>query len=144
MCLKTSFENPLLPATRFEGELVFYPSAFPQRALVKSHATLAPALALPATASLSIAINAHAQAIAANPWLTHSALQLRASTPQQTPDGWVLRNADGQQLAIASAFANSWSLRALSGGRALDICVEWDGEAAWPLSACTSDRMVLL
>lgn len=138
------FENPLLPATRFAGELVFYPSATPQRALVKTRAAFAPTLALPAAESMVAAIHRHATAIAENPWLTHTALQLRAITPQQVPGGWMLRNADGQQLAIASAFANSWSLRALSGGRPLDVCVEWDGGAAWPLSACTSDRMVLL
>jgi hypothetical protein len=130
------------PGTVGAGELCFYPGRIPLRALPR-------ALPTPAGAVLTIAANpiAHeletfARDLGRNPWLDRRPLALGSVVPARRPDGtWWVSDAAGEVLRLAGP--HGWRVQALSGGRPIDLCGEWDGFALWPLSATAADAQGL-
>jgi hypothetical protein len=139
-----SLDAALVPGTEVEAEVVFYPSAYPQRALVKAAAAARPLPSLPGYSSLAQAAAAFAQAVACLPWLARIAAPLQAVTPLRLDGGWWVRDSAGQGWPMARQFTAAWELLALSGGAALPVFGEWDGEAYLPLSAWAGGRLVRL
>jgi hypothetical protein len=139
-----SLDASLVPGTQFDAELVFYPSAYPLRALVKPLRAPRPLAALPGYACLADAAAVYAQALARVPWLARIAAPLQAVTPLRLDGAWWLRDAAGQGWPLAQHFAAAWELLALSGGGPLPVFGEWDGEAFLPLSAWAGGRLVRL
>jgi hypothetical protein len=58
---------------------------------------------------------------------------LRDATPLIDGDAFAVRDAAGTCLPLGGR--EHWKLLALSGGRPLDVCGEWDGRALYPLAA---------
>ncbi len=133
------FAETFVRGSRFQAELHFWPSAYPLRARVASRPDdLAfMATALPATlghASIAAFLGEFARALGRQPWLDRLAGALRDVTPIPSPDGpWLLADQAGDALPLAGG--DHWRLLALSGGRALDLLAEWDGERLSPLGA---------
>jgi len=138
----------LVPGSEFEGELVFFPGAWPLRALVKTRTagTGAGPAADPGLPHASLAeANAFAAAAwSANPWLERLPLALAAVVPVRRVSGWRVRDAAGHALPLAVAEAAGWNLTALAGGRPLSLAGEWDGERLAPLGAWTDGRFLPL
>ena len=110
-----SLDASPVPGTEIEAEVVFYPSAYPLRALVKPLRAARALPALPGYASLAEAGAAYAQALARVPWLARLAAPLRAVTPLRLDGAWWVRDAAGQGWPLAQHFAAPWELLALSG-----------------------------
>lgn len=129
------------PGTRFDGDLAFWPSAWPQRALVKERRgateTLGALPPLPGTESISAFLEETTAALSRLPWLDRFPLALRGVVPLPVPNGqgdtFRVRDRDGCALPLVRG--DHWKLLALSGGRPLDLTGEWDGEALRPLCA---------
>jgi hypothetical protein len=127
------------PGTRFEADLAFWPSAWPQRALVKercgSTETVGALPPVPGTDSIGSFLDETAEALARQPWLDRFPCALRGVVPvpdpQQGSGGFLVRDREG--LALPLAKGDHWKLVALSGGRPLDLVGEWDGGALLPL-----------
>src|SRR5437660_1496499 len=118
----------LLPGTEVDADLVFYPGAYPLRALVKTrHASPAPLASMPGYDTAAAASAAYAAALARDPWLEALPLPLQAVVPLRHNGGWAARDAEGQWLPLSSRFARGWHLAALSGGHPLALFGEWDG-----------------
>jgi hypothetical protein len=138
------FAETFVRGSRFQAELSFWPSAYPLRARVASRPDdLAfMATALPAAlgyASIAAFLGEFARALGRQPWLDRLAGALREVTPIPTPDDpWLLRDQAGAALPLADG--EHWRLLALSGGRPLDVLVEWDGERLAPLGAFAEGR----
>lgn len=138
----------LVPGTTLDAELVFFPSAWPLRALVKqrfgppdSHA--------PEPASLRHQTVADANAFAAsaftaNPWLERVPFALAAVVPFRRVDAWLVRDAAGHCLPLAVGEREAWRLLALSGGHPLALSGEWDGAALRPLGLWSEGRFLPL
>ncbi len=125
----------LVPGTCFEADLVFFPSAFPLRALIKQRQGSASAWdRMPGYPTITAAIQAYASALAANPWLERFPLALPAAVPVRRGEQWWLRDAEGRRLPITPHFERGWELLALSGGNPLGVFGEWNGESLRPLS----------
>lgn len=138
----------LVPGAEFEGELVFFPGAWPLRALVKARTTgtdTTPAAdpGLP-HASLDESNAFAAAAWSANPWLERLPLALAAVVPVQRASGWLVRDTAGHALPLAVAESAGWSLAALAGGRPLSLAGEWDGERLTPLGVWAEGRFLPL
>jgi hypothetical protein len=135
------YDKVLAPGTQFDGELCFYHSAYPLRALIKQQdafATLdAPLAAAP---TLDAALAAYAGALARNPFLDRYPLLLDAMVPHagKTPH---LACADGRILPLHAGFRQLWPLLALSGGHPVTVIGEWDGYAIVPLSVFADGRL---
>lgn len=134
------FEVSLPVGTEFDGELCFFPGAWPLRAVVKSSGGSRPldAALLPAP-PLAAALEAHADALAAQPFLERTPLLL-AGVPdpgQRT----LFTTVDGRRIALHPSFRHPLHLLALSGGYPLTLVGEWDGSCLLPLSVAQGGRL---
>jgi hypothetical protein len=140
-----AFDIGLVPGTIVDAELVFFPGAFPLRALVKQQfgsPQLGPA-DFPHT-TIEAANAAAAEAFGANPWLERFPLALAAVTPLRRAHGWIVRDDAGHFLPLDISEVQAWKLAALSGGYPVALSGEWDGELLCPLSVWAEGRFVPL
>ncbi|WP_394830725.1 SWIM zinc finger domain-containing protein [Pendulispora rubella] len=136
-----AFPENMMPGTVFDAELVYRPSAFPQRALLrtdpaKARTPRAWSERLPGfdrTESFRIW---YAEALALQPWLERTFACLRGVTPIRTGTACIVRDAEGGSLPLARA--DAWTLFALSGGEPIDLAAEWNGEALTPVAVVSA------
>jgi hypothetical protein len=126
-----------------EAELVFYPASYTLRAIVKQRRG-APASPerISGYPKIVDAHNAYAGALAANPWLEMFPAPLLNVTPLRRDNAWYVRDAEDRVWKLAKGFEFGWTMLAVSGGRAIDVFGEWDGDYFWPLSAFAEGRFV--
>jgi hypothetical protein len=126
-----------------EAELVFFPGAYPLRAIVKQRqgGPTKPER-VSGFAKIADAHDAFAGAMAANPWLEKFPAPLLGVTPLRRGDAWFVRDAEGRALKLAPSFEFGWTMLALSGGREIDVFGEWDGDHLLPLSAFCENRFM--
>lgn len=128
----------LIPGMGFDGELAFYPSRLPLRAVVKSRggATTSAAFTSHTDATIAEALNRYARALAVNPWLLRWPVVLTDAHPARIGDRWAVADRDGASLPIRAATAASlawWRTIAACGGAPCTIAGEWDGAAFLPI-----------
>jgi hypothetical protein len=134
-------EAGLIPGTRLDAELVYFPGSVPLRALVKArHGPPAPLDGLAGHASAAAALDAYAAALAANPWLEEFPLALADVVPVRDGNLWLARDAAGDALPLHPRFDGGWSLLALAGGGPVGLFGEWDGQQLLPLGAVVEGR----
>jgi hypothetical protein len=124
----------LVPGTAFDGTLVFFPSAVPLRAIVKERASVVPWTSDLGYASVSEAVAAAAAADVRMPWIETHPLLLREAVAVTTPSRPHVRDATGRWLPLSHRFRDRWRLLAVSGGAAVPLFGEWDGESLMPLT----------
>jgi hypothetical protein len=78
-------------------------------------------------------------ACAVNPWLQRLPLGLAEVIPVHHEGQWTARDAAGREARLRVSTDDAWELAALSGGRALTIFGEWNGDRWRPLAAWTND-----
>lgn len=135
------YDKVLAPGTRFDGELCFYHSAYPLRALVRQQdAFSALDTALAPAPPLDASLAAYADALARNPFLDRFPLLLDAVVPRAGNAPHLACN-DGRVLPLHAGFRHLWPLLALSGGHPVTVMGEWDGYAIVPLGVFTEGRL---
>jgi hypothetical protein len=111
----------------FEGDLVFYPSQFPLRALVKNRSE-SPALLsrLSCFSNVEEAMGYCSEAWALNPW--QEQIPLAVADCQFVADGeqWILVDSNHAVLPLART-PNVWQIQAGLGGHPGCFFGEWDG-----------------
>jgi SWIM zinc finger len=138
-------EASFVPGSVIEAELVFFPGAYPLRAIVKERLG-APSLngRIIGYAKIADAHKVFAGAAAANPWLEKFPMTLLKVMPLRRGNDrgemWLVRDADGRAVQLAPHFEFGWTMLALSGGREIDVFGEWDGVHLLPLSAIAENR----
>ena len=138
-------ETGPLSGTSLEAELVFFPAAFPLRALIKQQTKPAQAdISFYGNNSLVQARKAYAAALGINPWLDIFPMCLQDMLPTRTGENWGVKDTEGYFFPFVREFSGAWRLLSLSGGNPLDLFCEWDGSALLPLSVWTDGRMVPL
>jgi hypothetical protein len=123
------------------GELVFWPSAFPQRARFLSRAGKTGPIgqAPPAFADLEQFLAAVAQATARQPWLERWFCLLAEATPLAgSPGAWLV--SDHQKRTLSLFGKEHWKLLAISGGRSVTLSAEWNGTALTPLGVLVGNH----
>ena len=129
-------DTSLVPGTCFNGEIVFFPSAYPLRALIKTReSTAEPLQAMGPGQTITSATEARATALARNPWISRFPVLLEAVVPTYREGTWVLRDTEGSLLPLHPRFDRGWQLLALSGGYPLALFGEWEEDHFLPLSA---------
>jgi len=133
----------LLPGTRVEAELIFYPSNYPLRAVVKTRFNTTRSLQeIPGYPSSDQLLTAYAGVLALNPWVEAIPAPLQTVVPVRRADKWFARDNNGRLLAIKFEWLSCWKLIALSGGSPIAIFGEWNGCSLLPISACADERYV--
>lgn len=141
-----TLDTSLIPGTAFEGEVVFYPSAAPLRAAVKSRQAIQTYSGTPpGSISIGDGVAAYANTIASNPWLELYPLAFQQVLPLPTDAGWVVADADRQSvLPLANTFSATWEMFAISGGYPIGLTSEWNGSTLLPLGLWADGRYVAL
>jgi hypothetical protein len=135
----------LVPGTRVDAELVFFPGSVPQRALVKTRSDAAgPIDGVPAEPSLEVALGVHAAALAANPWTERTPLAIEGVIPIHRQGRWLIRDRTGHTVALGPRGDDGWRLLACSGGEPIGLFGEYDGDALLPLSTWSDEGFCVL
>jgi hypothetical protein len=133
----------LIPGMVMDADLVFYPSNFPLRAVVKSQrGEPLPLGEAWSWGNLAEALSFSATALAAQCWLERLPWCVQGCIPVPREGGWAVLDREGNAVPLARRFSQAWVLAALSGGHPLTIFGEWDGQAWLPLSVFESGRCV--
>jgi len=136
------FEQQLAPGTEFDGELCFYPSAYPLRAQLKRQENTRPLAGLASMPSdLDTLLDSYAGALAVQPFLERHPVLLAGLVPDAA-DLRIVRDAGGRAIALHPDFRHPLHLLALSGGHPLTLCGEWDGRTLLPLSVWHDGRLL--
>lgn len=139
------FDSTLAVGTRFTGELAFYPSGFPLRALIRSRDSKTEMLESPPThPNLEAALSSYGKALSCQPWLERLPLSLGNTIPQQTETGWILRDSENRVIPVSRQSNQMWKILALSGGNLITLFGEWDGQSFLPLTAWAEGQMYVL
>jgi len=141
-------DTSLIPGTSIDAELVFFESAYPLRSLVKIlHDAAGRVDIMPGYSSIRDMMQAYAKALARNPWIEQFPVALQAVIPVFNDDGSCrgVRDADGYMLSTSGLSSQQiWQLLALSGGHAVGIFGEWNGDRFLPLSVYANGIFVSL
>lgn len=133
----------LLPATRVEAELIFYPSNYPLRAAVKKRGnTIRSPQGFGGYETSDDLLTTYAEALAFNPWLEAIPAPLQTVVPVHRAEQWLLRDSNSRLLSLKSDSTSGWKLLALSGGYPITIFGEWNGRSLLPISAWADGRHV--
>ncbi|HET7015607.1 MAG TPA: SWIM zinc finger family protein [Streptosporangiaceae bacterium] len=145
-------EPGLPPGARSKASLARYPGTAPHRVLIlKRHDEGRPLGPLPGSRTWDEALSGVATLMAVDPWADLLPVAVRTVTvlPSTAPAGpgsrgqtgpWLLRDAAGRAVPIASTAEVRWRLLALSGGAPVDVAGEWDGFAFRPQAAALAGQ----
>lgn len=142
---RESFKEQLIAGSLVDAELVFFESAYPLRALLKSRGETIN-LAIPQTAYTNMiqVTEAYAKALSQNPWLELFPALLSAVTLIQAESRWFLRDTEGKGLPLSARFQQIGHLLAITGGHPLAIFGEWNGDALLPLGVWAEGKFISL
>ena len=122
-----NFAVPLMPRAIYRASLVFYPSAYPLRAVLlpESLATRHGDFLAVGETQFSMVEKTIGEAVAANPWLSVFPLVLDGVTPMRRETGWLLRDGEGREWPFRPSELEGWELLSLSCGRPISLFGEW-------------------
>ena len=122
-----------------QGEVVFYPSIYPQRVLFKNFTPVDRPFDLHnGYAEFSAFANDYAEAIGRFPWLQQFPAFLKEVVPvpdSLRDDNFVFVDKENKQLTTSASEDLGWKMVAMSGGRPSSFFGVWDGQSFQPLSA---------
>ncbi|MCC6442850.1 MAG: SWIM zinc finger family protein [Armatimonadetes bacterium] len=123
-----------LVGSAFEAEIVFYPGAYPLRAVIKARLSPAvpsrPVSGYPTLGAVACACGA---ALSKNPWLESFPAMLSGAVPLRSGDRWAIRDSQGAVAPVSPRYTQGWNLLAASGGRPIPLFGEWDGYSFYPM-----------
>jgi len=128
------------------AEVVFWPSAHPQRGRIEARHEELTAIQgmLPGVITVEAYLACVATMLARQPWLERFLCTLQNVVPVCDAPGnqWYIRDSGGATLPLARG--DHWKLLALSGGAPVDFAGEWDGETLLPLGVMADSTYHLL
>jgi len=140
------FPESYMPGMMQKADVIFWPSAYPQRALITTRQGELTSLKGHLTASTTVAafLTQVASALARQPWLERFLCVLRDVTIIYTPQEqqWYLRDSNSDALPLKQGAY--WKTLALSGGHPVDLAGEWDGETLHLLGVMIEDTYYVL
>lgn len=130
------YEQTYVSGSFIKAALVFFPSAFPLRALLPEAAQTVPAESVEdETVTWDDVLNSVAEALGQSPWLQRLPLHLGDATPVYRDSRWYARDAAGCEAPLRVSDEDGWELLAISGGHPLSLFGEWLGDRLKPLTA---------
>ncbi|WP_405178012.1 SWIM zinc finger family protein [Nocardia sp. NBC_01377] len=126
-----------------DAHLHYYPAAAPLRALWgERHGTDEPFTTVPgASGTIAAALEAHARALGADPWLRSWPVLLPEVTPVVDDSGWRVVDSGGAALALAPS-EQPWRLLGISGGHPVTLSADWTQEGLVPVSALVAGEVL--
>ncbi len=150
LILEYSFGDSGYPETwqvgqAFNGELAYFPSAYPLRAVVKKQIGKVAVFEEPrGYHSLERFFDIYSEALAKNPWVYDFPCYLEHVIPVVENNRLFIIDEDKKYLEALAKDKITWKLIALSGGNPISIFGEWSGEYLIPLSVIIDGNVVSL
>lgn len=150
LLLEYSFGDQGYPHTwrtgqAFNGELVYYPSAYPLRAIVKQQKGPVAMFEEPrGYHTLGRFFDFYTKALAKNPWVIYFPCYLESIVPTMEEGRFFLIDEEQKYIEALPKDQIAWKLIALSGGEPISIFGEWTGEFFLPLSAVKDGNVIAL
>lgn len=133
----------LLPGTAFTGDLIFYPSAWPQRALMGARRSDAEQLtSFQGHEAIRDANQSIAEALIACPWLDQVPVCLTQAIPVWKGGALRLSDPTGATLPLRIQDDQAWRLFSLAGGHPIAVFGEWTRDALKPISCFSRGRFL--
>ena len=133
------YDQSFVAGTAIKAALVFFPAAYPLRALTVAPPMTVSSIVPEAAANWSDALESVALAMSGNPWLQRLPIVLQSVTPVRRAGRWFARDAESREVALKIAEDDGWQLLAISGGHPLRMFGEWLGDRLRPLTAWQLD-----
>lgn len=128
------YENQFFNGQSFEGELVFYPSNYPQRALIKEKKSVEKTFNMNFEKSdFQSFLNDYSTALSQNPFLFNCPALISNVIPVYQNDELKLMDKNKASIPVHSKFNDIWELMAMSLGKPITIFGEWNGYFFKPL-----------
>lgn len=136
----------------YHSEVVFYPSAYPLRVVVKSVELGKPFSQIIGYPDFTHFFEIYSKAVAQNPWLSDFPVLFAEVIPVFHQNQFLLIDNNKKYISCiidkyADAFENDqtgWKLLAISGGKSIAVFGEWTGETLRPLSIFAKGRFIVL
>ncbi|RMG80964.1 MAG: hypothetical protein D6714_13715 [Bacteroidetes bacterium] len=138
------YEHNRVVGTQFKGEIVYYPSAWPLRAMVRKYVPANSVFTVRGFENFEQFAGAYAEALRHNPWLADFPAFLENVIPVFRHDRFFLLDTEKKQLPLSVKDQWGWKMLALSGGRPIAVFGQWDGSTLKPLSGVANDRFHIL
>ncbi len=129
----------------FKGEMLFYPSITPMRAIMRNQTIIEKVVdAWVGFDDIEECFAVYRLQKGKNPWMMDHPMALNQMIPKNHEGKLYLTDAKGKGVPVLEKDMSHWKIMALSGGHPIDVFGEWTGEALLPLSILTQDRFIAL
>ncbi len=140
-----SFDTSAVVGTVIDADLVFYPGAVPERALVAERFGEPTAIkTVTASSSFAAALARVGRALAANPFLARFPLLVEGVSIHPTDSHVIMSDRDGDELPLVGAEETAWMIAALTGGHPATLFAEWDHRGLHAVGLGFDGRLVPL
>lgn len=111
------------PGSTIQAELVYYPSAAPLRALIKTQQPVTPHHQFQGYAAWQEVMHVQAAVAARLPLYNEQVYTIASLTPVYRDGAWWLKDQHQEVMQVRKGFLQIWKLLALSGGHPLHMAV---------------------
>ncbi len=129
----------------FRGEMLYYPSMTPMRAIMRNQAITEHIVdAWKGYESIQKFSEDYARELGKNPWLSDFPVALSHLSPIIENESLILVDRKGKGLPVLNKELSNWKIMALSGGVPIDVFGEWTGKKLNPLAVLAENRFISL
>lgn len=133
-----------LPGMLLDAELVYYPSAAPQRAIVKMQYGSKDRSAIQGLPNWLAVLEQQAATQSSQPFATQYPCIVQGLRAVRQGENWFLQDAEGQRMQLAAPFTGLWKWLSLSGGAPLQTALIGKGTTYRLLGAWSNNDYKLL
>ncbi len=127
----------------FKGEMLFYPSIFPMRAIMRNHQITEHAVdGWGGCENMEEFLADYAKTLGQNPWLVDYPIAFTNVYPQMNDGVLYLVDENQKGIPLLNVGSSNWKILALSGGNPIEVFGEWTGEVLNPLGIVADYRYV--
>lgn len=142
---RQEFAEHWVAGSAFTGDIVYYPSNYPQRALVLAFEWLNKPFEIPGGyEDFHSMLTRYAKALAAHPWLYSFPGLLLNCRLVFHEERWLLIDRDNRTLPLAESREGHWPLLALSASAPLSLFGQWENDRFLPLSTWRNGQLIPL
>lgn len=129
----------------FKGEMIYYPSISPLRAILKNHEISEHLVdGWGGSEDILSFLEVYSEALGKNPWLEDYPAAFSNVYPVLKDDKVFIVDKNENAIPLLNIGFSNWKILALSGGNPIDIFGEWTGGMLSPLGVAADYRFVAL
>jgi hypothetical protein len=137
------YSTSMLLGQTYTAEIVFYPSSFPQRVLLKTQIPCAINPVVKTEQNFDVALGNYAKALSLNPWLVSFPMLLAEVRAIKQEDKLILIDKNQHIVPLSEMTeAKYWQVLSLSATGAFGVFGEWNGSELALLSVIKNDRWI--